>query len=114
MSGCPFNFTRRGFLGIAGALAAAGAGFGARGVIDGTLAHGSMVGVSDGRLREPFWGKHQSGIVTAAPAHTYFAAFDVTADKREELIALLQRWTAAAARMAEGRAAEPDPTDGTP
>ena len=98
MSGCPFNFTRRGFLGIAGALAAAGAGFGARGVIDGTLAHGSMVGVSDGRLREPFWGKHQGGIITPLQSHTYFAAFDLVSAKRDDVIKMLRGGTAAAAR----------------
>jgi deferrochelatase/peroxidase EfeB len=101
-------------LGVAGALAAATAGFGARGVIDGTMAHGSTVGFSDGRLREPFWGNHQSGIVTPAQGHTYFAAFDIVSDKRDEVVAMLRRWTEAAANMAEGKFAEPDPADNTP
>jgi deferrochelatase/peroxidase EfeB len=82
--------------------------------MDGTLAHGSTVGVSGGGQQEPFWGRHQSGIITPAQGHTYFAALDVVADKRDELIKMLQRWTDAAARMAAGQTAEPDASDGTP
>jgi len=51
---------------------------------------------------EPFWGRHQSGIATRQQTHTYFAAFDLATEKRGELAALLQRWTAAAARLTQG------------
>jgi deferrochelatase/peroxidase EfeB len=51
---------------------------------------------------EPFWGAHQAGILTPAQRHSYFAAFDLTTDKREDVIALLRRWTAAAGRMSQG------------
>jgi deferrochelatase/peroxidase EfeB len=51
---------------------------------------------------EDFWGPHQAGIVTPSQAHTYFAAFDLTTEKRDEVIKLLQVWTAAAARMTAG------------
>jgi deferrochelatase/peroxidase EfeB len=99
MGGCPFNFTRRGFLSMAGLAAAAGAGFGAREAVKAVADLGSG---STGS-REPFRGVHQGGILTPAQSHTYFAAFDVVTEKREDLIALLQRWTDAAARLAEGK-----------
>jgi len=55
----------------------------------------------------PFWGKHQRGIVTAGQTSTYFAAFDLVTDRREELVALLRRRTIAAARMSAGQTAGP-------
>jgi deferrochelatase/peroxidase EfeB len=51
---------------------------------------------------EPFWGAHQGGILTPQQSHCYFAAFDLNATKREEVVSLLQRWTTAAARLANG------------
>jgi len=56
---------------------------------------------------EPFWGAHQAGILTPAQRHSYFAAFDLTTDKREDVIALLRRWTDAAGRMSQGLPFEP-------
>ncbi|MGW1376411.1 iron uptake transporter deferrochelatase/peroxidase subunit [Streptomyces sp. NPDC002446] len=52
----------------------------------------------------PFHGKHQAGIATAVQDRLHFAAFDVTTDDRDELIALLKEWTKAAARMTAGDA----------
>jgi deferrochelatase/peroxidase EfeB len=46
---------------------------------------------------EPFYGRHQGGIVTATQRHTYFAAFDVTTTRRAEVIDLLRQWTQVAA-----------------
>ncbi len=73
---------------------------------------------------EPFYGVHQSGIVTPQQAHTYFAAFDIldsvgTAPQgryaaapaaarpvtRSDLAALMRAWTMAAARMSRGNPA---------
>jgi len=105
MSGCPFNFTRRGFLGIAGAVAAVGAGFGARGWVDGS--QGANI-----HAREPFWGLHQSGIITPAQKHSYFASFDLVTDKRDDVIKLLQKWTEASARMAKGLSVTQAAADG--
>ncbi len=51
---------------------------------------------------EPFWGVHQSGIVTPQQSHCYFAAFDVSATKRDQVVSLLQHWTTASARLASG------------
>jgi deferrochelatase/peroxidase EfeB len=52
-----------------------------------------------------FHGEHQAGIVTPAQDRLHFAAFDVTTDKREELVDLLREWSAAAARMTGGQEA---------
>jgi deferrochelatase/peroxidase EfeB len=71
---------------------------------------------------EPFFGPHQAGIVTPPQAHAYFAAFDVTADKRADVAKLLQEWTDAAAKLTLGdpvagpadgdyAAADPDPAE---
>lgn len=97
---CP-HLSRRGFL---GALAgAATAGYGARMLqvaVDekrGIMPHG------EGTRAEPFYGEHQSGIATSPQMHTYFAAFDLTAKTRAEVIAMLKAWTLAGARMASGQ-----------
>ncbi len=50
---------------------------------------------------------HQAGIVTPAQQHTYFAAFDLTTDKRDAVVALLKTWTDAAARLTAGKLVEP-------
>jgi deferrochelatase/peroxidase EfeB len=104
---CPFNHdgpraSRRGLLAAAGGLlAAAGAGGVARA---GTAA---PVSAAVAAQAEPFYGAHQGGIGTAQQTHTYFAAFDLTAKKREDVIALLRAWTNAAARMTAGQTARP-------
>ena len=51
----------------------------------------------------PFYGEHQAGIVTPAQDRLHFASFDLTTDKRSELIALLKNWTEASARMSRGQ-----------
>lgn len=56
---------------------------------------------------EPFFGRHQGGIATPLQSHTYFASFDLVATRREDVIALLQAWTAAAARLSVGQPAQP-------
>ena len=100
MSGCPFHFSRRGFLTAAGIAAAAGVGLGARGAVN------ALTGKASTGSTEPFLGIHQSGITTPAQSHTYFASFDLVTDKREDVIALLQKWTKASERMAKGLPAD--------
>jgi deferrochelatase/peroxidase EfeB len=56
---------------------------------------------------EPFYGPHQAGIVTPMQDELYFAAFDVVAKDRAQLVGLLKAWTAAAARLTAGLPAEP-------
>jgi deferrochelatase/peroxidase EfeB len=89
--------SRRGFLTGAASLAAA-AGVGVR---------GDAAAVPNPQSTEPFWGMHQGGIITPAQRHSYFAAFDLVATKREDVALLLRTWTAAAARMASGETAQP-------
>jgi deferrochelatase/peroxidase EfeB len=112
MSGCPFHFSRRGFLGIAGAVAAVGTGFAARGLIDDNKLGSN--GLSGSAASEAFYGIHQAGIITPAQNHTYFAAFDLVTDKRDDVIKLLQKWTVAASRMAEGLETDQTSADGSP
>ncbi|GII62861.1 peroxidase [Sphaerisporangium krabiense] len=50
-----------------------------------------------------FYGEHQAGIVTPAQDRLHFVSFDVVTKKRDELVEMLQEWTAAAARMAQGK-----------
>jgi deferrochelatase/peroxidase EfeB len=66
---------------------------------------------------EPFHGAHQAGIATPQQTHLYFAAFDLVAKKREDVVAMLRAWTAAAARLAAGQtasASEADPGQPAP
>lgn len=56
----------------------------------------------------PFRGTHQSGIVTAAQDRMHFVAFDVITDSRDELVAMLKKWTEMAARMTAGEEAAED------
>jgi deferrochelatase/peroxidase EfeB len=94
--------TRRGFLtGTAGLVAVAGATKGAN------AAPAALAPPNDRAGLEPFWGAHQGGIVTPAQSHSYFAAFDLTATRREDVVKMLHAWTRAAARMAQGAPIEP-------
>ncbi len=56
----------------------------------------------------PFRGTHQAGIVTAAQDRMHFVAFDVITDSRDELVAMLKKWTEMAARMTAGEEAAED------
>ena len=88
--------SRRGLLG-GGAAAAGVAGAIAWGRSDGGAASAASLPAS-----YPFHGSHQAGILTPAQDRLHFAAFDVTTTDREQLVELLRRWTAAAARMTAG------------
>lgn len=87
----------------AAALAATAAGLGTRDVRNVLAAEkpGSAPNQSD-RAIEPFWGAHQGGIITPPQRHTYAAAFDLTAENRDEVVEVFHAWTAAAARMSQG------------
>ena len=90
--------TRRGLARAAAGLAAA--------VGAGVAAPGKALADEEGQV-EPFWGAHQSGITTPAQRHSYTAAFDLTAARREDLVGMLRQWTAAAARLCGGEPAQP-------
>ena len=89
--------SRRHLLLSSGGLAAAiGTGFAARAEVSNAMP------ASQGAI-EPFWGPHQGGIVTPAQAHSYFAAFDLITEQRDEVVATLQRWTTASAALSLGK-----------
>src|SRR5580658_3509449 len=92
--------SRRGFLQSAGLLAAvAGTGLApaAEARTEESAAPVNMNAV------EPFYGKRQGGIVTPAQRHSYFAAFDLDSDKRDDIVTLLRNWTKASADMTQGK-----------
>ena len=102
----PKRPARRGFLKAGGAAVAAGASLGATGVAHAALNKSQAPHAVDPYLAvEPFFGEHQSGIVTPQQAHIYVAALDLTTTKREDVIALLRTWTDSAARMTQGQPA---------
>ncbi|MFC7108743.1 Dyp-type peroxidase domain-containing protein [Nonomuraea rubra] len=87
-------------LGAAGVAAAGAGAIAARSLVqEPPVAHATT---SD---PFPFYGEHQAGIVTPAQDRLHFVAFDVTTGSRAELVDLLQEWTAAAARLTQGKEA---------
>jgi deferrochelatase/peroxidase EfeB len=110
---CPFHTpaSRRGFLIGAGGIASAIAGGAAAEARPHRPPLIQTAALQDDR-RLPFYGAHQNGILTPIQAHTYFAAFDVTSDRRSDLIALMKSWTAAAAKLTQGISL--GPTNGDP
>jgi len=111
--GCPFknltDISRRSFFTAAGGIglaAAAGAGLGFAGL--GPAAR--LLGLGSAGV-EKFYGPHQAGIITPQQSHSYFAAFDLTTDKRDEVVSLLRDWTDAAAQMTQGKSVKNDGGD---
>jgi deferrochelatase/peroxidase EfeB len=102
---CDFSTSRRGFLTAAG-IAVAGSTIGA-GAATPVLAADDGQKTAASAAAVPFWGAHQGGILTRPQSHTYFAAFDLTTEKRDDVVKLLRVWTRAAARMAKGLPIDP-------
>jgi deferrochelatase/peroxidase EfeB len=103
----PTTFSRRGLLGAVGAgigvglVAGGAAGAAAGAAIAGASGSSTTAGAAAAAV--PFFGEHQAGIVTPAQDRLHFASFDLLPGaSRDDLIALLQEWTAAAARLARG------------
>ena len=91
-----------------------GAGVGAAGLGAAGLGVGVSLAAADDQ-RVPFFGEHQSGVVTPAQDRLYFASYDLTTRDRAEVIALLKRWTAAAELLCGGAAlGEDDPAIAPP
>lgn len=102
------QLSRRGMFGVAGGGAAAGlAGF--AGGWGASQASANPAPDASARTY-PFFGAHQSGIVTPAQDRLYFAAFDVTASTRDDLETLLSAWSSAAERMMRGLPASDEVT----
>jgi deferrochelatase/peroxidase EfeB len=102
------GLSRRRFL-CRGLMAAATAGVAAQPAHAGPEAEAKIASAEN--TSEPFWGEHQGGIVTPLQRNTYFAAFDLIATERDDVIKLLQAWTAAAARLTAGQPADAIPQD---
>ena len=94
------GLSRRRLLGAAGAGALAAGAAGVGGFAYGNGSQEPAKGVD--RATYPFHGGHQSGITTPAQDRLHFAAFDVTTDSREDLVALLRAWTEAARELTSG------------
>lgn len=103
----PANPSRRGFLGAAGSLAVAAGTLGAAAVSATAAAAGTDSKPAAAPGMEPFFGKHQGGIITPQQRYTCFATFDLDITKRSELIALLKQWTAASDRLTRGEPVYP-------
>ncbi|MER7275526.1 iron uptake transporter deferrochelatase/peroxidase subunit [Dactylosporangium sp. NPDC000244] len=92
---------RRKMLGLAGAGALGAAAGGAVGLQ--VFDEPPPARANDTGAAVPFYGARQAGIVTPAQDRLHFVAFDVITDKKAEVAELLQKWTAAAARMTAGQ-----------
>lgn len=110
----PSGISRRKLFGAAGVTAAV-VGAASAGALAGRAS--AAVSSPHGQLQGPvpFRGERQAGIITEAQDRMHFCAFDVTTDKREDVIALLQQWTEMAERMTRGEETEPGgAVDGNP
>jgi deferrochelatase/peroxidase EfeB len=95
------HVSRRGLLGALTA-SAAGTGLVAAGWVASDVTS-AWDGGTPGAGTVAFEGLHQAGIATDVQGHLHFAAFDVTATSRHDLVSLLRGWTAAARAMCAGR-----------
>jgi deferrochelatase/peroxidase EfeB len=100
------GLSRRQLFGAAGVTAAVVGAAGA-GALAGR-ASAASTDLSD--LHQPiaFRGERQAGIVTPQQDRMHFAAFDVTTDNRDDVIALLRQWSDMAERMTRGEEAVAD------
>lgn len=95
------GFSRRQFIGLSG-LGALTLGLGASGGFALGRKMGDGVAADLLATHYPFHGEHQQGVTTPAQQQMHTAAFDLTTDDRDDLIALLRDWTLAAERMTAG------------
>ncbi len=92
----------------------AGAGAGGIGAALALGAQGAWNDLEPGRAEHgsptdtvPFYGSHQAGIGTPAQQGIEFAAFDVVAERRQDVAELMRSWSHAAARLCAGRTVGP-------
>ena len=92
--------SRRALLGaVGGAALAVGAGAGAGWA---AMRSGDAEAAAAAGTPVPFHGAHQAGIATAVQDRLHMAAFDLTSDRKTDLVDLLRRWSSAADRMTRG------------
>ncbi len=82
-----------GVIGVAG-VAAAGAAL---------FDRGSAPAIAGPADAIEFYGAHQAGITTPAQDRLHFVAFDVITKDRAKVVEMLREWTAAAARLTQGK-----------
>lgn len=105
--------SRREVLGGAGVLAVAGAAL-AVGGCSSDSSSGKAATTVAGSEVIPFYGAHQSGILTPPQQRMVFASFDLLSSDRNAVQMLLQRWTTAAALLTAGQPiGAVEPTDAT-
>ncbi|WP_337003470.1 MULTISPECIES: iron uptake transporter deferrochelatase/peroxidase subunit [unclassified Microbacterium] len=99
----PSGLSRRGLLGLAIGGGVAGLAVGAGAGLAGGVALGRARAAEDAHSAYDFFGAHQAGITTPVQDHLHFASFDMMPrTDRDDLISLLQDWSYAASRMAQG------------
>ncbi|WP_347125978.1 iron uptake transporter deferrochelatase/peroxidase subunit [Microbacterium sp. SY138] len=99
----PAGLSRRGLLGLAIGGGVAGLAVGAGAGLAGGVALGRARAAEDAHSAYAFFGDHQAGITTPVQDHLHFASFDMMPrTDRDDLISLLQDWSYAASRMAQG------------
>ena len=92
--------SRRGLLGLVGAGAA---GLAVGGGAATAITAASIGAARPGGVTYPFFGTHQSGIITPVQDRLHFAAFDMAGTaSRDDLVSLLTDWSAAASRLTRG------------
>ncbi|MEU6430578.1 iron uptake transporter deferrochelatase/peroxidase subunit [Microbispora sp. NPDC046973] len=94
------GISRRRLFGL-GAAGVAAVGAGA--VVTRSFAQEPVAHAASATDPVPFYGPHQAGVTTPAQDRLHFVAFDVITKKKAELVELLQEWSAAAARMTQGK-----------
>ncbi|MFE2521317.1 iron uptake transporter deferrochelatase/peroxidase subunit [Streptomyces mirabilis] len=100
--GCPFG--RRTFTRTALGVGAAGAALAGAGLVGAQVAAGSTpaAAADSGGGKVSFHGAHQAGITTPAPTAAVFVSFDVIAEDRTQLVALLRTITERARFLTTG------------
>ncbi|MGH6990495.1 MAG: Dyp-type peroxidase, partial [Stellaceae bacterium] len=92
--------SRRGFLTAAGGMAVTG-------IALAPFGETAAAATNPRNGIEPFHGPHQGGIATPQQTYSYFLALDLITPKRDEVVALLKRWTEMAAHLTQGETAAP-------
>jgi deferrochelatase/peroxidase EfeB len=83
----------------------AGAGVAGAGLVatGGGFAGHALADTSTQNATEPFYGAHQSGVLTDTQRQAVLASFDLTTSSKSDLVALLKDWTRLGAALTAGQ-----------